>query len=200
MLPLCQGHPIAKGHLCPLHITGRTKFTQIKSPGRWFWQVLDTYWKWDQFLVWKSTKTHFILVLSAWRGGRASLMELLEREMLWHNWKATFPPKFENKHSESLHAVYWLWEHWIFLGKSVFGKVWGAGPGSWIERGFTAANIPLKGMSWGASWVISWFGKLKESSNLFEEGPFMFPLWFGAVSKTLGFQNPKQTAPKQRSL
>lgn len=55
-------------------------------------------------------------------------------------------------------------------------------------------------MSWGASWVISWFGKLKDSSNLFEEGPFMFPLWFGAVSKTLGFQNPKQTAPQQRSI
>lgn len=68
--------------------------------------------------------------------------------------------------------------------------MWGAGAGSWIGRWLTAANTSWKGMSWGTPCIISWFGKLKNSSNLFGESPFMFPLWFGAVSKTLCFKKP----------
>lgn len=109
-------------------------------------------------------------------------------------WGHSFPPKFANKPSESFHTLHWLWEQWIFLGKRVSNKMWGAGAGSWMERGLTAANTLWKGMSWGTSCVISSFGKLKNSSKLFEEGPFMSPLCFAAVSKALGF---KKTNNKQ---
>lgn len=72
-------------------------------------------------------------------------------------------------------------------------------PGSWIERGLTAANTLLKGMYRGTYCIISWFGKLKNRFNLFEEGPFMFPLWFGAVSKTLFFKKKQPLKPTKNT-